>query len=378
MTMTRRQFAALVPAMSMPAWAVRPQTGPTLLTPDGFALVQMSGQSWLAGEVGIHNASAATIALQALAVSRAGTGEPVLLRLDGAPLLAAAASAKGRPTTSLSVAPGESLWLFVWHPMAAGGDAVASVQIDCTLQGEGATALTLLTATLPLAQPTLLGPPLRGGPWAAVFDPAFPFGHRRAAFVREGRRYIPARFAIDWIKLDTQGRPWAGSAGEAFEQWHGWGQDVLAVADGQIVDLRDGREDVLASQLPAERWTDEDVAGNYLCLGLDGGRFVFYEHLQRGSIGVKRGQRVKTGQVLAKVGRSGVNSSGPHLHFHLADQASTLQAQGRPYVFAAFRPLGQYGSMDKAESGSAWAPRPTVGVRGEMPSPNVVLMFDQA
>jgi len=361
----------------MPAWAARAQAGPTLLTPDGFALVQMSGQTWLVGEVGIHNASATAVALQALSVSRAGTREPALLRLEGAPLLAAAASAKGRPATSLSMTPGESLWLFVWHPWAARGDAFTSVQIDCTLQGEGATSFVPLSATLPLAQPTLLRPPLRAGPWAAVFDPAFPFGHRRAAFVRDGRRYIPARFAIDWIRLDAQGRPWAGTASEAFGQWHGWGQHVLAVADGQIVDLRDDCDDVLASKLPAERWTDEDVAGNYLCLGLDGGRFVFYEHLQRGSIGVKRGQRVMAGQVLAKVGRSGVNSSGPHLHFHLADQASTLQAQGRPYVFEGFRFLGQYDSMDEAESGRPWATQPgTVSVRGEMPAPNAVLRFD--
>lgn len=383
MTMTRRQLAALAPAVLLPSWAARAQTEPTLLTPDGFAMAHMSGQAWLVGELGIHNASATATELRALSVSPAGTGAPALLHLDGAPLLAAAAGAKGRPATSLSVAPGESLWLFLWHPLATRGDAVTSVRVDCTLQGEGATTLTPLTATLPLAQPTPLGAPLRGGPWAAVFDPAFPFGHRRAAFVRDGRRYIPARFAIDWIKLDAQGQPWAGTASSAFEKWHGWGQDVLAVADGQIVDLRDGREDVLASQLPAERWTDEDVAGNYLCLaigGTGGGRFVFYEHLQRGSIGVKRGQLVKAGQVLAKVGRSGVNSSGPHLHFHVADQVSTLQAQGRPYAFAGFRPLGQYGSMDEAESGRAWTPRPATAAaraNGEMPAPNAVLMFDE-
>jgi len=341
----------------------------------------MSGQAWLVGELGIHNASAKTIELRTLSVSGGGTGEPALLRLDGAVLLAAAAGAKGWPATSLSVAAGESLWLFLWHPLAVRGDAVTSIQVDCTLQGEGAVDLPSLAATLPLVQPTLLGPPLRGGPWAAVFDPAFPFGHRRAAFVRDGRRYIPARFAIDWIKLDAQGQPWSGAASEAFEQWHGLGQEVLAVADGEIVDLRDGRDDVLASQLPAERWTDEDVAGNYLCLGLEGGRFVFYEHLQRGSIAVARGQRVKAGQVIAKVGRSGVNSSGPHLHFHMADQPSTLQAQGRPYAFSGFRPLGQYSSMDEAESGHAWTPRPpavAVRVNGEMPAPNAVLMFDEA
>jgi quinol monooxygenase YgiN len=380
MPITRRQLAALSPAVLLPSWAAQAQAGPTLLAPDGLAVARMGGQAWLVGELGIHNGLATAVELQTLAVSAAGRAGPALLRLTGAPLLSSAAGAKGRPAQSLRVPPGESLVLFLWHRLDMPGDAITSVQVECSLQGDGAVALPPLAATLPLVQPTRLGPPLRGGPWAAVFDPAFAFGHRRAVFVRDGRRYIPARFAIDWIKLDAQGKPWSGDTGQAFERWHGWGQEVLAVADGEIVDLRDGRDDVLASKLPAERWTDEDVAGNYLCLGLGGGRFVFYEHLQRGSIAVVRGQRVKAGEVIAKVGRSGVNSSGPHLHFHLADEPSTLQAQGRPYVFAGFRPLGQYGSMEEAEGGRAWAPWPDGAaprVHGEMPAPNAVLMFDE-
>jgi quinol monooxygenase YgiN len=213
-----------------------------------------------------------------------------------------------------------------------------------------------------------------------VFDPGLPFGHRRAAFVRDGRRYIPARFAIDWIRLDAQGWPWAGDARKPFERWHGWGQDVFAVADGEIVAVRDGRDDVMASDLPANRWTDDDVAGNYVGLAIPGGRFVFYEHLQRGSIVVAAGERVKAGQAIGRVGRSGVNSSGPHLHLHMADAPSTLHAQGRPYAFTGFRPLGSYGSMDEAQGGNAWVARPAAAaarMQRELPSPNTVLMFDE-
>ena len=250
---------------------------------------------WCA-RVGIHNASATSVEWQALSVSGAAGGGQALLGLDGTLLLAAVADAKGRP--------------------AAADTAESAVA---------------------------------RGPWAALFDPGFPFGHRRAAFLRDGRRYIPARFAIDWIKLDAQGKPWIGATSRPFESWHGWGQDVLAVADGEIVDLRDGR-------------------------------FAFYEHLQRGSIAVAKGQRVRAGQVIAKLGRSGVNSSGPHLHFHVADAPSTLQAQGRPCVFAGFRPLGRYGSMADAESGRAWTPQPAEAaarVTNELPLPNAVLMFDE-
>ena len=42
-------------------------------------------------------------------------------------------------------------------------------------------------------------------------------------------------------------------------------------------------------------------------------RALFFNHLQKGSVKVKTGQKVKAGQHLARVGSSG-NSTGPHLH----------------------------------------------------------------
>jgi murein DD-endopeptidase MepM/ murein hydrolase activator NlpD len=53
-------------------------------------------------------------------------------------------------------------------------------------------------------------------------------------------------------------------------------------------------------------------------LDLGGGRYAFDAHLQPGTIRVKPGDRVRTGQILDLVGNSG-NSTEPHLHFHLPD-----------------------------------------------------------
>ncbi len=224
--------------------------------------------------------------------------------------------------------------------------------------------------------PPALRPPVRGGPWGAVYDPAHPFGHRRAAFVHAGVRYIPARYAIDWIRVDAAG----GVAAEAadYARWHGFGQDVLAVADARVALVRDGMEDVLTSRRPPPGWTPTDVAGNHVCLDIGAGRFVFYEHLQSGSIQVRENDRVLAGQVLARVGRSGINSSGPHLHFHVADRPDVLFAQGRPCSISGLRTLGRYDSMDAAEEGKAWTPQtgldPGPGQAG-FPAPNAVVMF---
>lgn len=56
--------------------------------------------------------------------------------------------------------------------------------------------------------------------------------------------------------------------------------------------------------------TLETVGGNHVILDLGAGRYACYAHLQPGSIRVKPGDRVRTGQVLGLVGNSG-NSTEP-------------------------------------------------------------------
>jgi hypothetical protein len=158
--------------------------------------------------------------------------------------------------------------------------------------------------------PIALDPPLRGGPWVAIYDPSSVGGHRRAIFAIDGRARIPARFAVDWVKLS--------------DDTHGYGADVLAVSDATVADAVDR---FLEPTVPL---TLDNAAGNHVTLDLGAGRFAFYEHLRPGSIRVMVGQAVRSGEVLASLGASGSVSSGPHLHFHVGDTNSTLGSEGLP------------------------------------------------
>lgn len=344
-------------------------TAPVMLTAlDQFSLVRCGGRWWLVGELVVAAAGEKPVALREL---RAAPGDmaPPLCVLPADALRAAGATRQGRPLERAIVAPGDTATLFLWHAIDGAPPTGPGVQLRLVTDAGEATL------EVPLQRPTVLQPPLRGGPWVAVYDPLFPFGHRRSAFERDGRRHIPARFAVDWIRLDASGRPAPDGAG--FDRWFGLGADVFAVADATVAAARDGAPDVLETLRPAGRWAPEEVAGNFVCLDIGGGRFVFYEHLKCGSVRVSAGQAVKAGQGIGQVGRSGVNSSGPHLHFHVADGPSLLHAQGRPWSLEGFHLLGDYPGMEAAESGRPWRPAAVAAGSGApaLPPPNGVLQF---
>ncbi|WP_395109545.1 M23 family metallopeptidase [Actinomadura sp. SCN-SB] len=73
------------------------------------------------------------------------------------------------------------------------------------------------------------------------------------------------------------------------------------------------------------------VLGNHVVLDLGDGVHAVFAHLRRGSLRVRRGDRVKAGDLLGEVGNSG-NSSEPHLHFHLMNSPRHLTASGIPFT----------------------------------------------
>ncbi len=228
--------------------------------------------------------------------------------------------------------------------------------------------------------PLVLEPPLRGGPWVALYDPKMAGGHRTSIYTVGGRARIPARFAVDWIKLDRDASHARGDESR-IANWHGYAAEVLAVADGVVADARDDIPEAPSIGGATSPVALENASGNYVALDLGAGRYAFYEHLKHGSLKVRTGDRVRSGQVLGLLGNSGSSSSGPHLHFHVADASSTLAAEGVPYVFRSFDVLGAFGTIGAFASGEPWgaAPKAAGGHRSsELPAANVVVLFGSA
>lgn len=223
--------------------------------------------------------------------------------------------------------------------------------------------------------PAVLAPPLRGGPWLAIYGPQWERGHRRFIYTIDGQARIPARYAIDWIGLDENGSTSHGDARDA-DNWHGHGAEVLAVADAVVADARDDMPPPESVGTPQANLPLENHSGNYVILDLGDGRHAVYEHLKHGSVRVRTGEKVKGGKVIGKLGNTGSSSSGPHLHFHIADRDALLAAEGLPYVFRDFEVIGEYRTTADARSGKPWEPAAIGGNRKrELPAANTVIMF---
>jgi len=220
-------------------------------------------------------------------------------------------------------------------------------------------------------QPVVIGAPLGEGMWAAVYDPAWNRGHRRVRFPGSEKKFLPGRFAIDFIQLDSSGHYAQGDENQT-ANWFGYGQDVLAVADGIVVAARDDFDE--SPTLDAHpRYPAERATGNYVAIEIAASAFVFYEHLKPGSIRVSKGQRVRRGDVIAQLGFTG-QSTGPHLHMHVSNDNAPLLSEGIAFVFDKFELIGRYDDFS-AFGKERWDDEPVSIRSGERPPVNSVVRF---
>jgi murein DD-endopeptidase len=261
------------------------------------------------------------------------------------------------PQDSRIIAPGARNVIFMWIEIPASSAAPAAVKHRIIFSSTPAGTQNPIDATLEdfevltsHDEVPVLSPPFNGGIWVAGDGPDNSANHRRSIFAIDGHIYSPERFAIDWVKVGPNGDSHHDGSSKNENSWD-WGEPILAVADGQIVEAIDGFADNTPHVLPAV--TLNNILGNHIILQIAPNRYVTYAHLQKGSLKVQAGARVHRGDVLGLLGNSG-NSTGPHLHMQVTDGALPLQSQGVPFIFADFTYLGPGADYPEKQVSEKW------------------------
>ena len=164
-------------------------------------------------------------------------------------------------------------------------------------------AIQLVRIYTPPTDPVTIEAPL-GGEWAVTAG-------GRSALLSHHYKDTYERNALDFVQL-VDGRAYGGDPKRA-ESWYGFGEPVLAPADGTVISVSDTNPDE-----PIGAIGGEHGEGNMIILKIGNQHYAAMMHLKQGSALVSEGDRVRSGQQIAAVGDSG-NSVGPHLHFQVQE-----------------------------------------------------------
>ena len=356
--MSRRLSLAAATILAGVAWAASshaqqpaqaPEYDPLFMrlaaspAPDRAAILDGDGSRHTAYELYVTNLGQTPMKIVGLTVAKKKSGMEVGSESTTGKQLAAMYLTANRPGAAkqneLILKPWDSGVFFVWVNFATGTplpDALdTSIQIE--QHGEHAASGTVRTHPLAVspAAPIAIQSPLRGKNWSAANGPSNSSAHRRAILLVDGQPMIGQRYAIDWVQLGDDGKTFAGDE-HRNSSYHAWDQEIHAVADGRIVETRDGiPENVPNSDKLATAINWDTLAGNHIIQDLGGGHFAAYAHLRPDSLKVKTGDVVKAGDVIARLGNTG-NSSEPHLHFQVCDAPSFPKSQGLPFAIESY------------------------------------------
>ncbi len=251
-----------------------------------------------------------------------------------------------------STAPIRGLYAYIFYMWVEPTEAPKAIYHKVYLKDgrvfEGAVTAIDSTPLLVIASP------LRGDKWLVGNGPSNYVGHRKTIFNLNGKPFISQRYAIDFIQFGANDKMY-DTNGKTNEDFPCYGVNVYSVADGTVVDAKDGLADNIPGQkpVPTVAW----AGGNSMVIDIGNGNYAFYAHMIPGSETFKVGDKVKKGDVIGRLGSSG-NSDLPHLHFHIMNGKDALFAEGKPYVFEPYALVGTARDWDKLLANDApWTGR---------------------
>ena len=186
-----------------------------------------------------------------------------------------------------------------------------------------AQQLLQILADPPLSNAVVVAAPFRGE-WVV-------FQGGRSTLLNHHYAIAGQRHALDFCKV-IEGSTFMGDP-KKLESYAAFGQDLLAPADGKVVNVVHDRPDE-----PIGGSDTQVLVGNHIVLEIGPEKFILLAHLMQGSIIVAEGEQVRSGQKIGRCGNSG-NTSEPHLHLQAQTRAdwSHPDLRTHPMLFSNVR-----------------------------------------
>lgn len=316
---------------------------------------QFHNNTYMVYEIAITNSNSLPVQLHNLAIYDAASSQ-LIRRYDETTLDFVYLDNENAPIESKALQPTATALIYIWLEFSS--NTVLPQKLSHTIEGligEKKFIASSENIEVSTKAPISIGSPFKQqGTWYVANGPSANSPHRKAVLPVPGPLYLPQRFAIDWVLIGKDNRAFKNE-GDHILDWYGFGQEVVAVADGVITGIRnDIRENQIKSR--AVPITLDTALGNFVSLAIDEKHVAVYAHLMINSVRVKVGERVKKGQVLGRIGNTG-NSDAPHLHLHISQGPHPLLSQGQSYTFDTLSLRGMNSSCEALLSGgNAFSP----------------------
>lgn len=328
------------------------------------------GRTHLAYELTLTNVLGGNATLKALTVK---SGDRNLLTLVGDNLKywTRALGSSTTPTTVLGPGQTAIVWLdvVVDNGAAVPTELTHSVDVNVAKPVPGLVPADVTQSvgavTVSDRKPKSISPPLDGPNWLNANGCCDMTSHRMAVNPINAKFWVAERFAIDYVQLTSNFRLFNGDPTKV-ESFPYFGAPIHAVADGKVVSVVDNLPEQVPLKTPTGLPLDQ-YGGNHVVQDIGDGNYAFYAHLKPGSITVKPGDELKSGQSIAALGNSG-NTDAPHLHFHLMDNPDPLAANGLPFVIKSFRldqRVASQAGLDKLFAGQSAPLQPGFAARDQ-------------
>ncbi|CAF0746715.1 unnamed protein product [Didymodactylos carnosus] len=191
---------------------------------------------------------------------------------------------------------------------------------DYTILAMQVRRLQLYPATDQIRTQTIFSPPIEQD-WQVIWGGT-------NALINHHYDYDNQRYAYDLI-ITHNGSSFEGDP-QQNESYYAYCKPVVAPANGIVVkvvsDIKDNKV--------VGKMNEKHPAGNYVVIRHADKEYSMLGHFRKSSITVKVDDQVQRGQKLGACGNSG-NSSEPHIHFQVMDEADWSRSTSLPVRFAS-------------------------------------------